>query len=285
MPRAFFLAWIVLLISFQLKAQVKQDTVREDINYRLPQSLNSERVYYKQTSLKPHVDRSFIRTSAKSNQERLDTLYEEIDYRVPPGLRKPSFNTDRSFTHYVGLQANHIIEPTGLKAPADSRNPFSLTYGVNHNHTGLGLSTAWGLQSSHTKNTQQPDAATETATDKTWFRFGLSIQGSQNPRWRLGMGVDLLLSRQTYLSKTYSNGFLMESRKDTRGHGLGPRASVQYLINHRFRIGTETCMYFEKFKNRYKEKFTGLPAEYSNTSSSDNSFYYPISVFLIARIW
>ena len=282
MPKAFLLNWIVLSITIQLMAQVKKDTVREDINHRLPQSLTSSKL----GSSKPTVDRSSISPiRSKVNQKSLDTLHEKIDYRVPLSLRKPSLNTDRLFTHYLGVQANHIIEPTGLKARADIRNPFSLVYGVNHNRTGLGLGTAWGVQSSYNKNTQQPDAATETATDRTWFRVGIDAKRKLHSRWHLGIGVDLLFSRQAYLSKVYSDGFIIETRKDTKGLGLGPRASLHYLITSRFWVGTEMFMYFEKFKIRNKEKFTGLPAEYSNSSSSNDSIFYPISVFAIVRIW
>jgi hypothetical protein len=288
MPKVFLLCWMVLSFTIQLMAQVKKDTVREDIiNYRLPQSLTSSKHgSYKPTAIKPRVDRTSTNPIyAKVNQKNLDTLHEKIDYRVPLSLRKLSLNTDRLFTHYLGLQANHVIEPTGLKAHTDIRNPFSLVYGFNHNRTGLGFSTSWGMQSSYSKNKQQPSTAIETATDKTWFRVGTEIKRKLHQRWRLGIGVDLLFSRQAYLSKAYSDGFIIETRKDTKGIGLGPRTSLHYRITSRLWVGTEMFMYFQKFKIKNKEKFTGLPAEYSNSTSSNKSIFYPISVFAIVRIW
>jgi len=286
MHKIFLICWIALNGTVQSMAQVKKDTVRTEIDYRLPPSSKPfNQPLYRSSSTQPSTSKFLKSSGSLPVTKAIDTLREKIDYRMPVRLRKPSLQPDRAFLHYIGIQLNHVIEPFGLKDNSGNRNPYTLTYGVNQNSTGLGLNTAWGLQSSNTKSTQLPDAIVQTATNKTWFRFGFDIQGSLHQRWRLGMGVDLLLTRQTDLSKTYSNGFVTENRKDTHGRGLGPRISLQYLINSRLRVGTETCLYFEKFKIQTKEKFTGLPAEYSNYKSSDNSLLYPISVFAIVRVW
>jgi hypothetical protein len=218
-------------------------------------------------------------------QTEKDTIRENIDYRVGQSLHASKPTAERLYMHYAGLQATPFLELVSRTRANNSRNPYNITYIINHRRTGYGIGLGFGYQSNHSKTPKSQTPTIETAEGGTYFRVGFDKKKIFFSHWQMGVGVDLLVSRKKDITKTYSNGFIEETDETTTSYGLGPRATLQYLFGNKIKLGTEICLYFETFNTTIYQKFTGLPAGQDNSQSSAWNFLLPISLFVSARVW
>lgn len=219
-------------------------------------------------------------------QVRKDTVREHIDYRQGTTFSTSQYGTGRMYTQYLGIQANQFLQLiSNNKADNKSlRNPYDFIYTINQTRTGYGIELGFGYESSQDKTTKALSSKMEAATSKASLRIGFDKEKIFRLRWIVSVGIDLLLSQEKSITQIYQNGFIEETNHKTMGYGLGPRATLQYRIWSKISLGTEVCWYFEKYGTNTREKFTGLPAEHFESSSTSRSILLPVSIFISARI-
>jgi hypothetical protein len=232
------------LLAEAIQAQV-QDTVRENVDYRMP------RVAQNHGAPKP-----------KKTSD------------VEPDADNGKMN------HYWGLQANQLLQQlfnfSGNNEP--SGNPYVLTYTFNTASTGSGMSFGLGYQSGTIEDVNQGQTRT-TKTSDINFRMGYEKKTTFGKRWVLGRGVDFLLSHS--LDKTDVDTGGLNSEFKTNGWGFGPRMSVSFAISEQVLIGTELSWYYQQWKT--EGQFSSVPNSVADESEKSFRLQMPTAVFLTLK--
>jgi hypothetical protein len=285
MPKIILFSCLLSISTTQLRAQTK-DTIRENVNYRLYHSLRQNRI---KESIQPKQmnNQSYRSSQSEVLKNKKDTVRKKKNYRIDNSFKIARNTPHKVYSHFLGIQTNHM-----LRLLSDHNNgsillsnPYGFTYTFNHAQTGYGLGFGLGYVYSLNKTTVSGIQTAESAQNKTSFRIGPQKQKSIGKRWTVGTGVDLLFSRGNAITKNFVGGLIQESTQKKVSLGLGPRATVQYAVWNKIKMGTELCGYFQNLKTTDREEFTGLPAETSRSNSTSTAFILPVSLFIAVGIW
>lgn len=231
------------LLAEAAAAQVK-DTVRDDIDYRMPRGIKSS-------------------GTSKTKKQFVEAA-----------------DADGKINHYWGLQANQLLKQLFNFSDNDepSGNPYVLTYTFNTVSTGSGMSFGLGYQSGTVEDNNLGQKRT-TKTSDINFRMGYEKKTTFGKRWILGRGVDVLLNRS--VDKTDVDNGGLNSEFKTNGWGFGPRMSVSFAIAEQVLIGTELSWYYQQWKT--EGKFPSVPNSSTEEKEKSFRLQMPTAVFLTLR--
>lgn len=275
-----FFTWTILSAQV-VNAQVK-DTVRGSINYRRFNNSPSERPPDPSSFKNTKQGTSFRFTTLKS----LDTLRDAIDYRKNYSFYKTyKYKVAPIITQYFGFQLNAILHEITKPDSTYTKNPFAITYSINHRRKGFGIGLGYGYTEwgSDYRNTFNNEVA--TINSRLNFRITVDRKSILFKKLILGYGFDYLLVRNKYIQKTFINGFVDAVNSRTSGWGIGPRFSIAFKLNKWVYVGTESSFYFKKLKTYSNTQFTGLPPENeTHIIHSGYDFLAPVSFFAGLKI-
>lgn len=204
---------------------------------------------------------------------------------------------DKMFDHFVGVQANLLIQQVfNFGEPADANNPYLLKYTLRHNNTGLALNLGGGVNSVTSENNEGFKRTTEGFDT----RVGLGYQKTVGEKFEMGVGADFVygydkgetFSIQVVTSFGTTDSTVTTSIDKTTSVGGGLQASFAYVFAKRFTIGTEMSFYYlkteEKFnvtsenflKQQNVDPVVSVDATNESADGTELTFQVPVSIFL-----
>ncbi|MGB6036226.1 MAG: hypothetical protein WBG42_08155 [Cryomorphaceae bacterium] len=157
-------------------------------------------------------------------------------------------DTSATFEHFVGLQANALIQQVfNFGKSEELSNPFVAKYTLKHVDTGLSFNVAGGLN----RNTTTAESGLLTQNESYDLRVGLGWQKSLSERIEFGVGADILFGRTFNESSTINtvvfNGGVDSTvtviRNKSTYFGYGAQLSLSYKLTPSILIGTEASCY------------------------------------------
>lgn len=211
-----------------------------------------------------------------------DTVRSSTNYRVSSteSGRYSDYGTSREvrgYNHYVGLQANQLIQQVFNFSNDDteSGNPFVFTYAFNTVQKGSGMSFGLGYLSNKVEDLDQGLKRT-TKTSDIHFRIGYEKKSFVGKRLIVGYGLDFLLNHGVDETKIDNGG--LEFNTKTNGFGFGPRMPILLKISEKIFVGTEMSWYFRQ--ERSDSDFPSLPTSESELVSRSFILQMPTAIFL-----
>lgn len=204
---------------------------------------------------------------------------------------------DKMFDHFVGVQANLLIQQIfNFGEPTDANNPYLLKYTLRHNNTGLALNFGAGVNSVTSENNEGFKRTSEMFDT----RVGLGYQKTIGNNFEMGVGADFVygydkgetFSIQVVTSFGTTDSTVTTSIDKTTSVGGGLQASFAYVFAKRFTIGTEMSFYYlkteEKFnvtsenflKQQNLDTVVSVDATNESAEGTEITFQVPISIFL-----
>lgn len=184
---------------------------------------------------------------------------------------------------YVGIQANQLIRQV-LNFGGGSgniANPYLLTYSVNGNATGVGISAALGYSYQQNRSNDGFTSVISSTTDVA-FRFGMEKKKYISRSWLTSFAVDILMESNKSVTDTKSSGFSNSVTNKLGGWGLGPRTTINYQFHDRFLVGTEMSFYMKFKEQKQTTSNTGMPADPGEKVNTYN-FVLPAVIYLTMK--
>jgi hypothetical protein len=189
----------------------------------------------------------------------------------------------KSNTKYFGIQANQLVRQLlSIGNTSAATTPYLLTYSVN-NANGVGWALGLGYRYARFSD---GDAITprEVTESDFFFRIGLEKKKYWGKHWMAGWGVDVVLDRVSSRAETNfqpGGGSNIDTETLTRKAGLGPRFTLNYVINEKVIVGTEANYYYKGGK----EKIDNPTVPGGKSESKERSFNLalPAVLYLILR--
>ena len=191
-----------------------------------------------------------------------------------------------SVTHELGINSTFFIA-NFISFSGNIPNlvsPYALTYKMWVGKHGFrsGIGANYRERSDDGNNGSSTFTSTTTQAD---VRLGYEYQLPLARRWNMYFGADLVY--QYSLSKQKNSTTFESVTTTTEGNTLGggPVVGIQFFINERISLGTETTCYFQNADVVQSTHSTLQPefdsSSYSNTKSF--SFIPPTSIFVNIR--
>lgn len=184
--------------------------------------------------------------------------------------------------HELGINSTHFLQNflnlgSGTSA---TLNPYLFTYrycGQNFAlRSGLGLMT-----SSLDEDDPNSNSSTKQSARDVDFRLGAEWRKQLNQRWRTNLGFDVHYG-QTFTSIETTSGFDNATITDNLlSYGFGPVWGIQFDINDRLRLFTETSFTFTTWEQTEKSEFSSNPQfdEEQKTSGTGSAFTLPTNIY------
>jgi hypothetical protein len=154
----------------------------------------------------------------------------------------------KRFEHQIGVQMNELVRQVFNfnSAPANTNNPFLVTYSLNLAKSGWGIRT--GLGYSRSKNGND-DGLTKVDNDNNNLkaRLGLEKAFRLSNKWTAGAGIDGLYGNDNITTTSVvraADTTTTKIKSSLNTMGAGPMAWLRYNITDRILIGTETSFYY-----------------------------------------
>jgi hypothetical protein len=191
-----------------------------------------------------------------------------------------------SITHEIGINSTFFIA-NFISFSGNIPNlvsPYALHYKMWVGRHGLRVGLGANFREQHDDATDNSGGFTSTTTQVD-ARIGYEFQLPLARRWNMYFGADLVY--QYALSSQKNNTGFATVETSTTGNTLGggPVLGIQFFINERISLGTETTCYFESQSIVDATRSDFQPTFDSEQSSSDKSFSFipPTSIFVNIR--
>ena len=190
----------------------------------------------------------------------------------------------KSNTKYFGIQANQLVRQLlSIGNTTAATTPYMLTYSVN-NANGVGWALGLGYRYARFSD---GDAITprEVTESDFFFRVGLEKKKYWGKHWMGAWGVDLVLDRVSSRAETNfqpgQGGSDIVTETLTRRAGLGPRFTLNYVINEKIIVGTEANYYYKGGKEKIDNPT--VPGGKSESKARSFNLALPAVLYLILR--
>ena len=183
-------------------------------------------------------------------------------------------------THEIGVNFTFFVKTFLSLNNSNSNNistPYALSYKLLRNNNGM----RFGVGGIFNETIQKDERdTTELSTKNTSFdfRLGYERQVPVTKRWLTYFGWDILYGLGNTSSETES----VNTKETTQTIGTGPVIGIQFNINKKIKLFTESSVYFTSSDISRKETFQNFPQQNleENGSSTDFSFGLPTNIFL-----
>lgn len=197
-----------------------------------------------------------------------------------------SEKADKKNYHYIGLQANQLIRQLlsfGGNSSAVT-NPYLLTWSFNNKSTGVGMASGLGYSSIQTR-TNDVFNNTISKVDDFAFRVGVEKKSYLTRRWLVSFGGDLLIeNNKAETTTSVVGGSSVSVTTTAKRYGFGPRASLNYQINDKLLLGTESSFYLKWITQNQESTGQGVPTNPPATKLRSFTFTLPAVLFVIVKL-
>lgn len=191
-----------------------------------------------------------------------------------------------SITHELGINSTFFIA-NFISFSGNIPNlvsPYALHYKMWVGRHGLRVGLGANYREQHDDATDNSGGFTSTTTQVD-ARIGYEFQLPLARRWNMYFGADLVY--QYALSSQKNNSGFATVETSTTGNTLGggPVLGIQFFINERISLGTETTCYFQSEDIVDATRSDFQPQFDSEQHSTDKSFSFipPTSIFVNIR--
>ncbi len=159
----------------------------------------------------------------------------------------------KNIHHQVGINATAFIKQfLSFNSSLPQADPFSVTYKLfNSNAAGtklVGGRIGLGFTEITQSGTPNPNFERSVRQTTTASKLGLEMQQKIAERWTLMYGVDMVYISENLkvTTKSMNNGmqFTTVNNESTTNIGGGPFLGLQFNINKRLSLSTETAFYY-----------------------------------------
>jgi hypothetical protein len=177
---------------------------------------------------------------------------------VSAQLNDSSSQNIKRFQHQVGINATSFLlqflsfNNSNINNPQQFFTPASVDYKFFKNKPGgnsrIGGRFGLGFTQSNQSENPSSDFTTKQKVSNLSARAGVEIQQKIITRWTVYYGLDLIYqTNDREVSTTFSNGqefFSTTTMENNTGSGAGPVLGVQFNINKKLSLSTETALYY-----------------------------------------
>lgn len=225
------------------------------------------------------------------------TLQGKAQVTETPAPIPASFFKEKMFDHFVGVQANLLIQQIfNFGEPNDVNNPYLIKYTLRHNETGLAFNAGFGINASTSEN----DEGFKRTNDGYDSRFGIGYQKTIGSKIEVGVGADFLygyqaeetFSIQVITSFGTTDSTITTSTNKVTSVGGGLQASFSYVFAKRFLVGTEMSFYYTKVTDKFNvtseahfiqnglDPSISINATNESADGTELKFQVPIAIFI-----
>lgn len=192
----------------------------------------------------------------------------------------------KTYRHSVGANIKSIIGLSDFGFFVTTPSPYSFSYRYDRNEWGLrvGYGGSYNSDKSESSESESENKYSRSLTD---LRIGLDKKILSFKGFTGHMGVDFVFNstgnKNEYQITGQSQSTINEN--STFHYGLGPVIVIQYHINDRISLATESSMYFTRYNGTSKSiNANNNWAEQKTESSGWSSrLYEASSLFLSIR--
>jgi len=193
----------------------------------------------------------------------------------------------KKHAHYLSINGTFFLQQffnfttsTAIITPS----PYIIEYKFLPNHHGFRVDA--GGSFSQKKNFLDSSQVQITNTTAFNFRLGYVYQHKVARRWSFFAGADVV--------STISNSFLRDNtvvdivttKTKSTSLGIGPSLGIQFAINDRVGLFTETAFYYQYVFSSQGVTSINFPETNTGTSAKENDlkFIIPTSLFFYIRL-
>ena len=193
----------------------------------------------------------------------------------------------KNHPHYLSINGTFFLQQffnfttsTAVITPS----PYIIEYKYLPNHHGFRFDAggSFSLKKSFL------DSSQVQITNATSFNFraGYVYQRKITNRWSFFTGVDVVSTISTSLSRDNTVEDIVSIKNNSYAVGAGPSLGIQFAINNRIGLFTETALYYEYVFSNQNTTSINFPESNLSTGSRENDlkFIIPTSLFFYIRL-
>ncbi len=176
---------------------------------------------------------------------------------------------EKTYRHSVGVNIKSIIGISDFGFFASPSSPYSFQYRFDTNKVGFRL--GYGGSYSSTDSESDSNGSTSDYTRRlTDIRLGLDFAIFKYGKFEARAGGDFVtnLNYSKNEWKPSGQGQATFNESDYKSYGFGPVLVVQYHLNDRIMLSTESAMYFSRFEQENLTRSSNTNFEDQLTSQS-----------------
>jgi len=186
--------------------------------------------------------------------------------------------------HEIGISLSSLFNILINGNTGSSVNPYLFTYKFVSNHSAL--RTGFGFTSSRT--TSNSDTLQDFTIKNSTFdcRLGYEYQVIIHKKWRAGFGADAIYNNSNSSQRSLTALDIVHEDTKSFTIGGGPVVTVQFEINRRILLATETTLYFHYKEQTVSETFDQFP-EFNTSQTSiitHTELTPPTALYLAIRL-
>lgn len=191
--------------------------------------------------------------------------------------------------HYLSINATFFLKQFLNFASQNfnvSSSPYILDYRFVPKSSGFRISA--GI-SYNQKKTTIPASQSGTGVDETdnshvltiSYRLGYVYQKKIAKKWTIIAGAEFIGTVLDSTQTVTTSSDISSNKAKGWTIGLGPSLGIQFDINKRMGLYTETAFYYTYGSETVKNTFNSFPASNGNIATSSNglNFILPVSIF------
>lgn len=215
--------------------------------------------------------------------KKLQLTLLALSFSVIAFAQQPEPNTLKEHKNIIGIDANGILSQIFNFSPYNSvyYSPYMLRYKRLLNQSNTIRFNIGGYANSREYTTNDTLPSSDNYTDVN-LGLGYAHYCYLGKHWNYYFGIDAIFqySKSEYKS-TYSPNGKREQTNKTKGYGASPFFGIQFLINPRMSISTETSYAIIHTESRVTNAITDNQYYYSylnKGSGTQTTFYLPTSI-------
>lgn len=188
--------------------------------------------------------------------------------------------------HYLAFNATFFLRQFisfATSSVSISSTPYIFDYRFVPKNHGFRASIGAG----YTGRTSRSDSSQVTVIKKTTisYRVGYVYQVKASKRWTFIVGADIIGSYNDSALRVNTTTDVVTTKSNTWSIGAGPSLGIQFKINNRIGLFTETAIYYTYSSQKSSHDFANFPEFHDETSATENKleFTVPLSLFFYVR--
>lgn len=187
--------------------------------------------------------------------------------------------------HYVSVNGTFFVKQflSFTDATNFSISPYFIEYRFMPKKHGFRVN--FGGNFNNRKDKLDSSQVSINNTTELDFRIGYLYQKNINKRWDFYLGADIINSIGNSLRRNNTTSDIVSIKSSSTTLGFGPSLGIQFNINNRIGLFTETAMYYQFTGGKNTNTFFNFPEFNTETSFNNNrvSFILPTSLFFFVR--
>ncbi len=195
--------------------------------------------------------------------------------------------TEKDHAHYLSINGTFFLQQFFSFASSSTTitpSPYIVEYKYLPRHHGFRF--AAGGSFSQKKSFLDSSQIQVNNTTSFNFRAGYVYQKKVAKKWSFFVGADVVSTITTSLLRDNTVTDIVTTSSKSYSVGLGPSLGIQFAINNRVGLFTETAFYYQYVFSNQGVTSVNFPDTNASTGSRENNlkFIIPTSLFFYVRI-